>query len=431
MLVVLRRRQLAAIPRAVGHRPCAWGDSAARWSESKNVAWKTPIHGKGWSTPAVQDQRIWPTTATEDGKEFSAICLDRATGKILVDRKLFHCVAPEPLGNRVNTYASPSPLTDADRVFVHFGSYGTACLDVRTGAEVWRRTDLPVPALPRPGVFRRAVRRHHHSDDGWGDVQYLIALEKATGKTVWRTDRTTDFKDLGPDGKPQMEGDLRKAYTTPLLITPKSGEPWFISTGAKATYAYDAATGKERWSVLYDGFSNASSPVYSHGLAIINTGYGKANLRAYTVDDATRGRLCTTNSPGNVSSEFRSARLRSSSAITSSWSMTVACLVPRGQVRRGQMVRAARREHFRLPGRRGWENHSFVPNRGTRSCIEPTPTKLHRARPKQTCRRHAREPGGGGQGTLSADEDAPLPDRGEVRMKVAQPGIRCRAVSTP
>jgi outer membrane protein assembly factor BamB len=123
------------------------------------------------------------------------------------------------------------------------------------------------------------------------DVQYLIALDKATGKTIWKTDRTTDFKDLGPDGKPQMEGDLRKAYTTPLMITPKSGEPWFISTGAKATYGYDAATGKERWNVVYDGFSNASSPVYSHGLAIINTGYGKAQLHAYKVNDSTRGLL--------------------------------------------------------------------------------------------------------------------------------------------
>ena len=220
-----------------------------------------------------------------------AICLDRATGKILVDRKLFHCAAPEPLGNPVNTYASPSPLTDADRVFVHFGSYGTACLDVRTGAEVWRRTDLPCRHYRGPGSSVAQFGDTIILTMDGVDVQYLIALEKATGKTVWKTDRTTDFKDLGPDGKPQMEGDLRKAYTTPLLITPKSGEPWFISIGAKATYGYDAATGKERWSVLYDGFSNASSPVYSHGLAIINTGYGKANLRAYIVDDATRGQL--------------------------------------------------------------------------------------------------------------------------------------------
>lgn len=261
------------------------------WSESKNVVWKSPIPHKGWSTPVVQGNVVWVTTASDDGKEYFALRLNRTTGAIEQNVRLFTSDAPEPLGNTVNGYASSSPLIDGDLVFIHFGSYGTAALDAHTGAEKWRRTDLPCRHYRGPGSSLAHFKNTLILTMDGVDVQYLIALDKLTGKTVWKTDRTTDFKDLGPDGKPQMEGDLRKAYTTPLMIEPTSGEPWFISIGAKATYAYDAATGKERWRALYDGFSNASSPVYAHGLAILNTGYGKANLHAYRVDDTTRGQL--------------------------------------------------------------------------------------------------------------------------------------------
>lgn len=276
-------------PLGTGHAPGA--APPLEWSETKNIVWKTPIPYKGWSTPVVQGEVIWVTTATEDGKEFFALRLNRATGAVEQNLKLFTSDAPEPLGNTVNGYASPSPLIDGDLVFVHFGSYGTAALDARTGAEKWRRTDLPCRHYRGPGSSLAHFKDTVILTMDGVDVQYLIALDKQTGKTVWKTDRTTDFKDLGPDGQPQLEGDLRKAYTTPLMIEPKTGEPWFISIGAKATYGYDSATGKERWSALYDGFSNASSPVYSHGLAILNTGYGKANLHAYPVDDSTRGQL--------------------------------------------------------------------------------------------------------------------------------------------
>jgi outer membrane protein assembly factor BamB len=276
-------------PLGTGHAPGA--APPLEWSESKNVVWKTAIPHKGWSTPVVQGDVIWVTTAAEDGKEYFALRLNRTTGAVEQSIKLFTSDAPEPLGNAVNGYASPSPLIDGDLVFVHFGSYGTAALDARTGEEKWRRTDLPCRHYRGPGSSLAHFKDTLIVTMDGVDTQYLVALDKKSGRTVWKTERTTDFKDLDATGQPQMDGDLRKAYTTPLLITPKTGDPWFISIGAKATYAYDAATGKERWNALYDGFSNASSPLYSHGLAIINTGYGKANLQAYRVDDATRGRL--------------------------------------------------------------------------------------------------------------------------------------------
>src|SRR5262245_21443868 len=100
-----------------------------RWSETSNVVWKTAIPLKGWPTPVVFGRQIWLTTATADGKEFFAICVDADSGKILCNERVFQCANPEPLGNNLNGYASPSPVIEAERVYIHFGSYGTACLD--------------------------------------------------------------------------------------------------------------------------------------------------------------------------------------------------------------------------------------------------------------------------------------------------------------
>ena len=113
------------------------------WSETENVKWKTEIPFKGWSTPVVLGGQVWLTTATLDGHDFYALCLDAATGKILFNEKLFHSDNPEPLGNAVNCYAAPSPAIEPGRVYVHFGSYGTACLDTKTFKTLWQRTDLP------------------------------------------------------------------------------------------------------------------------------------------------------------------------------------------------------------------------------------------------------------------------------------------------
>src|SRR5215208_992771 len=128
-----------------GHATAQAADKSARvptnWSESENVRWKTEIPFHGWSTPVVLDGQIWLTTATDDGHDFYAICVDAATGKILHNKQLFHCESPEPLGNTTNCYAAPSPAIEPGRVYVHFGSYGTACLDTKTGEVLWQRDD--------------------------------------------------------------------------------------------------------------------------------------------------------------------------------------------------------------------------------------------------------------------------------------------------
>ena len=121
------------------------------WSEQEQVKWKTPIPERGWSTPVILGKQVWLTTATEDGRNFFAICVDADTGQILFNEKLFHCDTPEVLGNSVNCYASPSSVIEPGRVFVHFGSYGTACLDTKDFNVLWKRTDLPCRHFRGPG----------------------------------------------------------------------------------------------------------------------------------------------------------------------------------------------------------------------------------------------------------------------------------------
>jgi len=253
------------------------------WSETENVLWKTPIPHVGWSTPVVMDGRIWLTTATLKGHDFFVICVDADSGQIRLNRKLFHADDPEPLGNPINCYASPSPVVESGRVYLSFGSYGTACLDTETFEVLWTRRDLQCRHLRGPGsspiLFENLLIL---TMDGV-DVQYLVALEKTTGKTVWKTDRTADWNDLGDDGKPILEGDLRKAYSTPLIIE-TGGRKQMLTVGAKALYGYDPADGRELWKVNTPAYSGASRPVYGKGIAYMVSGFGKTELLAIRVD---------------------------------------------------------------------------------------------------------------------------------------------------
>ena len=265
------------------------------WSESKNVVWKTPVPGRAWSTPVVMGDQVWLTTATEDGKKMSAVCLDKASGRKVHDLLLFENPDPEPLANAVNCYGSCSPAIDGERVYVHFGSYGTAALDRATGKVVWQRRDLPCRHFRGPGS---SVVLHGNTViltmDGV-DVQYLVALDRKTGKTVWKTDRTTDFGDVEAGGKIRGDGDFRKAYTTPGFVT-VGGRVQLVSPGAKACYGYDADTGKELWKITYDGYSNAASPVFvDDKMAIINTGFGKAHLLGVRLDGEMKGDVTRTH----------------------------------------------------------------------------------------------------------------------------------------
>lgn len=250
-----------------------------QWSETENVRWKTAIHDRGWSTPAVLDGQVWLTTATLEGHDFFAVCVDAATGRIRFDEPLFHCENPEPLGNNVNAYATPSPVVEAGHVYVHFGSYGTACLETQTGKVLWERKDLRCRHYRGPSSSPILFRNLLICTFDGADLQYVAALDKETGRTVWKTDRSADWNDANVPGQMARDGDLRKAHSTPL-IAEYNGAFQLLSTGAKAAYGYDPATGKELWKVHYPAWSAAPRPVYHQGVGFFVTGHGQTELLA-------------------------------------------------------------------------------------------------------------------------------------------------------
>ncbi len=264
-----------------GHAPDA--APPLQWSETENIRWKTPIHDRGWSTPVVLDGKLWMTTAREDGTQMFVVCVDLDDGHIVFDQKLLDVPNPEPLGNAMNGYASPSAVVEPGRVYVHFGTYGTFCLDAATCRVIWQRLDLPCRHYRGPGsspiLFEQFLVFHM---DG-ADQQYVIALDKSTGNTVWRTDRSTDYNDLDEQGRPTQEGDLRKAFNTPLVIH-VGNRPLLISPAAKAAYAYDPSTGREIWQVRHRGQASACRTLFDGQFVFINTGSSVTELLAVRPD---------------------------------------------------------------------------------------------------------------------------------------------------
>lgn len=278
------------------HNGCALSKDAqgvpVEWNEEtgKNVAWKIDLEGFGHSTPVVGDGRIWLTAATEDGKEQFVYAIDTKSGAILHHLKLFENAHPEPLGNVVNTYASPSCVLEHDAVYVHFGTYGTARLNPKTAEVEWKRRDIPCRHFRGPGsspvVWNDLIIL---TFDGI-DQQFVTALNKKTGKTVWRTDRSTDFKDRRPNGVLMQDGDNRKGYGTPATVD-VAGQTQLVSVGSRAAFGYDVKTGKEIWTVTHRDFNASAPPLFFRNLAIINSGSGGTNLMAIRIDESTKGNV--------------------------------------------------------------------------------------------------------------------------------------------
>ena len=244
------------------------------WSDAKNVVWKAPIHGRGWSSPVVLGSQVWLTTATRDGRELSVLALDRESGSVLRDILLFRVDRPADTA-RYNSFASPTPVIEDGRVYVHFGSYGTAALDTRTGQTIWTRRDLPCNHWRGPGsspmLWGELLIVHF---DGY-DQQYAVALDKRTGRTVWRADRAYDF---GTD-----DGDMKKAFATPVVIE-AAGRPQLISQAAKAVLSLDPNTGRELWRVRHASHSAAARPLFANGLLYVDSGRGPSELLAIRPD---------------------------------------------------------------------------------------------------------------------------------------------------
>jgi len=242
------------------------------------VRWKTAIPGRGWSSPSIQGDRIWLTTATEEGKSLRAISIDRNTGAILQNIEVFRLKSPGQINSK-NSYASPTPILEGDRVYVHFGAHGTACL-TQSGEIVWKtRVEYDNGQHGSGGSPVIYDDLLIVSCDGQ-ESQFVVALDKTTGKVRWKKFR---------------EG--YQAYTTPLVVRLPAGDQ-VISPGAYRAIAYEPRTGKEIWQVRYgDGFSNVPRPVYGAGLVFICTGFQQPSLLAVRLDgrgDVTKSHIAWT-----------------------------------------------------------------------------------------------------------------------------------------
>jgi outer membrane protein assembly factor BamB len=240
------------------------------WSETEHIKWKTPVRGKAWSSPVVWNDQIWLTTAPPDGKQLFAICLDRVTGKPVHDIKVFDIAEPQYCIER-NSYASCTPVVEEGRVYVHFGAHGTACLDTASGKVLWTRQDLECNHFRGPAsspiVWEDLLIL---TFDGF-DQQYITALDKTTGKTVWRTDRKFNY---GTDN-----GDAMKAYSTPQVATVE-GRQELISPSAGNCASYDPRSGKELWRVASGGMNGSCRPVVANNTAFMGTADGGFHLFA-------------------------------------------------------------------------------------------------------------------------------------------------------
>ena len=248
------------------------------WSETTNVQWKTPVPGRGWSSPVIAHGRVWVTTAITSGRDASLrlLAFDMRSGQPALDVELTRLRGADLL-NPKNSHASPTPMVDDERVYVHFGVQGTFAANLE-GAVVWKA--------------RHACETQHGSGgspvlhdglviltcDGI-DAAYIVAIDGRTGRERWKTWRRQPWS---------------QAYATPLAI--RTGDvSQIVSPAAFYAAAYEPATGKEIWRVSYpDGFSNVPRPVFAHGLVYIATGFQQPSLIAVRPDgrgDVTRSHV--------------------------------------------------------------------------------------------------------------------------------------------
>lgn len=269
------------------------------WSESQNVTWKTPIPGEGHSSPVISGDQIWLTTAItrplspEEEKQrlstrknpgelklvgslsLQAVLVDRNSGQLLQQIPLFDVADPEPK-HALNSYASPTPVIAGDHVYFHFGTYGTACLDRRTQAVVWKNSEFHIDHQNGPGsspvVWQHLLIIHF---DGT-DAQFIAAFDRMSGKVVWQTPRS---------GQMDPTPELQKAYGTPLIVE-TADAPLVISPAANWVYGYDARDGHEIWKAGYGqlGFSTVPRPVVRDNTVYVATSYVQSRLLAVRFD---------------------------------------------------------------------------------------------------------------------------------------------------
>jgi len=259
--------------------PGGQGDASAtskipvEWDERKNVRWKTELPGKGHSSPVIWGDQVWVTTASPDGKELGAVGLDRRSGAILHNVTMLIPARVEEI-HKKNSHASTTPVIEAGRLYAHFGTYGAAAVDTASGKVLWRNTNLEVEHQGGPGSSPLLFGNLLLVTCDGADRQYVAALDRNTGREVWRRNRSAPFR---PDRV------THRAFATPLLIE-FGGKPQLISPGADQLHAYDPQTGAELWHVRYTGFSTVPCPVFDGTKIYFCTGFFNPELWAVTPD---------------------------------------------------------------------------------------------------------------------------------------------------
>jgi len=253
------------------------GHSAARglplkWSETQNVKWKTPLPGQGWSSPVVGGGKIWMTTALEDGRQLRALACDLATGRLVIDVEVFKNEIV-PVKHARNSYASPTPILDGDRVYVDFGEMGTACLSTQDGRKLWENRTLVVDHQNGPGGSPVLFGEQLLIACDGTDRQYGVALDKMTGKVLWKTIRS------GIENLKGQPTDKFKGYGTPVVFQ-LDGRPQSLTTAADRLYSYDPATGQELWVLDYKGFSNVPVPIFDGRQLYLSTSFNNPEMIA-------------------------------------------------------------------------------------------------------------------------------------------------------
>lgn len=259
-----------------------------RWTATENVAWKTPIPGESWYSPIVWGEHVFLTTTTEDGYRCHVLALDRKTGKILWDKEVFQ----QKLSRKEqrNSYATPTPATDGERVYVCFGDGSFAALTF-AGDIVWTNRDYAFYGQhglgTSPILYKNLLimARDGSSDGedrtlGWQkpwDKSYLIALATKTGKERWRG----------------IRGLSRISHGAPC-IWEQGGKAQVISEAGDVLQGFDVQTGERLWSSKVIGEGKVPSMVIGDGLAFTAGGWGgKETIKAFKLGG--KGDLQETN----------------------------------------------------------------------------------------------------------------------------------------
>lgn len=245
-------------PTGQGH---ATGPVPLHWSATSNVVWKAAVPGQGWSSPVYRDGKLYLTTAVMEGElSLRALCLDPKDGKILWNTEVFAPKTEAKIHNK-NGRSSPTPIIEKDRLYVHFGHDGSAALDL-AGQVVWRNTEHGYVPVHGNGASPAIVgdRFIFPADDEAKPT--VVALDKRTGKTLWKQPR-------------QSDSQRKFSFATPLEIE-VDGHTQVVSPAAGVVAGLKPEDGSEIWRVNYgNGYSVVPRPVLGLGMIFIATGYDR------------------------------------------------------------------------------------------------------------------------------------------------------------